>query len=433
VTAITQRGSPPAGASRRSWLPVIGYAGLAALVALWTWRALHDPYPWDTGLAYKAGQVAWATGHPEHVVSWISTPFLGAVMAVLSRFLSVRAVADLVTVCSAVMWVGASVVVLRRARGQLSPVWWWISAFALMSFAPMVSSVGFKQFNVIVLVLAAAGFELVRRGRTSWGAAAIGLSVSIKPMVLLLPFVMLVRRGTRRAGALAVAWVVGLNVAAQAFMAERAHDLGTIDPLIAVRNFIDKTKPNFFSCLPSDFAPVALVCRLSSGGPLHHSTLQRVAATAAVLLICLWVADALRGRSAKSWEVFAFVCPLSVMFSSVEWTHYQIMLAPLFALLLFRFVREGASIGEWAGLVIALVLASLIFAPYHGSPYGSIFAAIKGVVGTAGPPREPTLVEGVAQFAQYVLILTGVVWYFRRRPFEASLRHSYGQLEPRTH
>jgi hypothetical protein len=404
--AIAEGTHPRVATARPSWLQAIGYAGLVAIVAWWAWRAFHDPQTYDTGLAYGAGQVAWATGHPEHLASWISTPFLGAVMAVLSRVLSERGVGDLVTLLSVALWGGATAVVLHRTRRLLSPAWWWIAAFGLVSFAPLMSSVWFKQFNVIVLILAAIGFELVRRERVSWGAAAIGLSISIKPLVILLPVVMLARRGTRRAGALAVAWVVGLNLAAQAFMAERAHNLGALDPLISVRNFVDKTKPSLATCLPLNFSPNALLCRVATGA--EDWTIQRVVVLVAVLLLGLWVVEALRGRSARSWEVFAFTCPLSAMLSVVAWTHYQIMLAPLFVLLLFRFARDGASVSLWTGLLVAFILASLIW-----QPYGSVVSAIRGLF-SAHPPNEPSFLEGLAQFSQYILVITGVLWYSQR-------------------
>jgi hypothetical protein len=395
----------------RSWLPVAGYTGLLVIVAWWVWRALADPIPWDTGLAYTAGQVAWATGHPEHVTTWISTPFLGAVMAILSRVLSARGVADLVTWANVVLWGGASAYFLNRCRSLLPARWWWIAAFGLASFAPLMSSVWWKQFNVIALVLAAAGFGLIRRQRAGWGAAAIGLSISIKPMVALLPVVLLARRGTRRAGALAIAWVVGLNIAAQAFMAQRAHTLAALDPLIGVRNFLDKTGPQIGTCLQLNFAPSSLVCR-AVGSP-QDWTGQRIAAIVGVLLLGVLVLDSLWGSAADAWEIFAFVCPLSVMLSTVAWTHYQIMLAPLFLLLLFRFTREGAMPSLWAGLLIAFLLASLIW-----QPYGSVVSAIRGIFSPA-PWHEPTVLESVAQFSQYILVITGVLWY-ARRPVEGT-------------
>ncbi len=398
-------------------------------MAWWAWRAFHDSYPWDTGLAYQAGQVAWATGHPEHLGSWMSTPLLGVLMALLSRVVSASGAADLVTALNLVLWVGAVAVVLYRTRELLAPAWWWMAAFGLLSFAPLMSSVWWKQFNPIVLVLAAAGFELVRRCRLGWGAAAIGLSVAIKPIAILLPFVMLARRGTRRAGALALAWVVGLNVAAQGLMAVWAGSVATLDPLIGVRNIIRKEgAQGIYLCAQLNFAPTSLLCR--AGGGLQHETLQRAAVGVALLLLGAWLVEALRGRGPTSWEVFAFVCPLSVMLTPAAWTHYQIMLAPLFLLLLFRFAREGSNVAGWAGLAIAFVLASLIW-----QPYGSIVSAIRDVVGRAQPWHEPTLLEAYAEFAQYVLVLTGLLWYRRRqslpRPSDgsAALAWSRGRRE----
>jgi hypothetical protein len=405
-----------------------GGAILAAIVALWMWRAMHDPDPWDTGLAYTAGQVAWATGHPEHVITWISTPFLGVVFAVLSQLFGVRTVADLVTVANAVVWVGASAVVLRRLRSALSTVWWWVLAFGLIIFPPMVSSVGFKQFNAIVLVLAAAGYAWLRQGRSARGAAAIGLSIAIKPMVVLLPVVLLARRSTRRAGMVAIAWAVGLNLAGQAFMAARAHSLATLDPLIPVRNFLDRTQPNVFTCLPSNFSPVAFVCRMGAAGALRDEAFQRAAALGLVALIVMWAIDALRDRGPCSWEVFAFVCPVSVMLGTVEWTHYQIMLAPLLVLLLVRFVQSGARVSEWAGLAGAFALTCVIASPYHGSPYASIFTVVRGTFGSVGTPPEPVFVEALAQFAQYLVLLTGILWFFRRR---RSIQHGPLAAEPK--
>ena len=397
---------------RRLWRPaLIGYAALAALVAWWTWRALSDPLPWDTGLAYQAGQLAWATGHPEHLATWNGTPLLVAVMALLSRVVTARGAADLVTALNVATAVGAVALVLRRSRGVLPARWRWIAALGLISFAPLISSVWFKQFNVIVLVLALAGFELMRRGQVPTGAGLIGLSVALKPLAILLPLILLARRDTRRAGAFALAWIAGLSLAAQALLAARAHDLGPLDPLTAIRNFLEKTKPVgvnfFFLCHPANYSPQSLLCRVVG---VHHWSFQRVAVGVFLLLLGAWVIDALRGRAAMSWEVFAFGCALSVMLSPIAWSHYQVMLAPLFFLLFLRFVRDGATVGAWAGLILALVLASLIW-----QPYGSIVNALATVWQTAPRPREPTFLEGFSQFAQYLVVLTGVFWYVRHR------------------
>jgi Glycosyltransferase family 87 len=329
---------------------------------------------------------------------------LAVTMAFLSRVLSVRGTADLITALNVILSVGAIAVVLHRTRRLLEPVWWWIAAVALVSFVPLMSSVWYKQFNPIVLVLALAGFDLVRRGREQPGAAAIGFSVAFKPMAILLPFVMLARRDTRRAGALALAWTVGFTVAAQAVLALRAHHLGTLDPLIALRNFTDRSKPSLFTCVDWNFSPGALLCRQVG---VQHPTLQRLAVWCFVLLLGGWVVRSLRGRPATSWEVAAFSLALSAMVSPLAWNHYQLMLAPLFFLLLVRFAREGASPDIWAGLLVAFVLASLIW-----QPYGSIADAIRALIpGVRHAVNRPLFLEGFAQFAQYVLVLTGVIWY----------------------
>lgn len=386
----------------------IGYGALLALMGWWTWRALHDPLGWDAGLAYNGGQVAWATGHPEHLGTWTGTPFLAATMAVLSRAFSVHTVDDLVTIVNLALAAAVIAVVLHRLRPLLSEAWWWAAAFGLVTFAPLMSSVWEKQFNVIALTLALGGFELVRRGRHSYGAAAIGFSVALKPLVILLPFVMLASRETRRAGVKALGWILGLNVAAQALFAARAGDLGPLDPLIALRNFASKSHPSLLACVNWNFAPGAMLCRLAG---IQHPTLQRVVALLAVLLLGVWVIDALRCHPVTSWEVFAFVCALSAMLSPLAWTHYQIMLAPLFVLLLVRFTRERATVGEWAGLAVAFALASLMW-----KPYGTALGALHDLITDArSVPSEPNFTEGYAQFAQYILVVTGIMWYVSSR------------------
>jgi Glycosyltransferase family 87 len=393
---------------------LVGYVALAALVLWWAWRAFHDPNTNDLGLAYQGGQVAWATGHPEHLLTWISLPFLGLVMAVITKVMSASQAAILLNLVNALLVVGTVAYVLYRLRRLLAPVWWWVLAFALLSFGPMLSTVWWKQFNMISLVLLLGGFELIRRRQTHAGGAAIGLSIAIKPLAILLPFVLLARRETRRAGVISLAYVIALNVIGQVFMAWRAHSLGALNVVQLLQTFAHKSQPaNYWACVPENFAPGSLLCRLVGG---QHWTLQHLIVWAAVALLALWVVDALRGSRAISWEVFAFTCALSTMVSPIAWSHYQIMLAPLFVLLLVRFSREGASASAWAGLAVAFFLASLMW-----QPYGTLIGAAKDVV-TGGTQTEKTLltIEEFAQFAQYILILTGVLWYTSANRFRTT-------------
>jgi glycosyl transferase family 87 len=384
---------------------LIGYGAALAIVAWWTWRAFHYPYPLDTGLAYQGGQVAWATGHPEHLATWISTPFLGMVMALVSRIMSETAAADGVTTCNVLLVLCTGAYVLRAVRGSL-PRWiWWALVLALASFGPIMSSVWWKQFNIMALALAIAGFELIRRSQQGRGGALIGLSIAIKPLAIILPVVLLARRETRRAGALCILWVVGLNVVGQAFMAVRAGSLSALNIFPVLQNFADKAKPsNYWACLPENFAPGSLLCRLVGSGDWNF---QHLIVWGAVALLGVWVVDALRGRAATSWETFSFTCALSVMISPIAWSHYQIMLAPLFVLLVYRFSREGAGVGVWAGLAISYVLASLLW-----QPFGTVIGGVRSVF-VSTPMSEQSLfsTEAVAEFAQYALVLTGVIWY----------------------
>jgi hypothetical protein len=393
----------------RGWMTWLGYLVLTSIVTWWAWRALHDPHGFDFRLAYEAGQDAWASGHPAHQPTWDGTPLLAAAMAIVTRLMSLRTAADVTTVLNVVLVVGAVVLLLRRLRGQLSPVWWWVTACALLSFGPLMSTVWWKQFNIIALVLALGGFELLRRRRPQSAAALIGLSIAIKPLLFLLPLVLLARRETRRVAALALAWVVVLTMAAQALLAVRADDLGVLNPWPAFHNFVDKAKPgNVWACQAQNLAPGSLLCRVVG----HQNwTLQHFVVWAVAALLGAWAIYALRGRGATSWELFAFTCALLVMLSPLAWTHYQIVLAPLFVLLLVRFTHDGAGAGAWIGLAAAFVLASLMW-----EPYGTVIGAVKGLGSAhAETVQNANSIAWVAEFAQYVLVITGVLWYAHAR------------------
>jgi Glycosyltransferase family 87 len=386
-----------------------GLAAMAGLVVWWVQRAYNEAALADVGLAYEGGAVAWATGHPEHLATWISTPFLGAVMAVVTRLMSGPTAANLLISLNLCLVVGTAGAVLYHLRTTLQRRFWWLLAFGMISFGPMLSTVWWKQFNLIALAGSLAGFYLIRKGQESGGAALIGVSIAVKPLAILLPFVLAARRETRRAGILALGWVVALNVFAQAFMAERAGNLATMNVLPLLKDFADKAKPeNIWACHTENFAPGSLLCRLAGG---QNWDIQHAIVWTGVALLGAWIVDALRGRKMTSWEVFAFTCAVSTMVSPIAWSHYQIMLAPLFVLLFVKFAREGASIGTWAGLLLAFGLASLMW-----QPFGTSIGAVRHVIdGAAQTQRALFAIASVAQFAQYVLILTGIMWYLQRR------------------
>jgi len=105
-----------------------------------------------------------------------------------------------------------------------------------------------------------------------------------------------------------------------------------------------------------------------------------------------------------------------VMVSPLAWAHYQVMLAPLFVLLVVRFTRDGAGLVAWAGLAASFVLASLMWLPY-----GTLPDAVRQLLSGHAVPRRQVIgdengLATAAQGAQYLLVLTGVLWYRSQRP-----------------
>ncbi len=329
-------------------------------------------------------------------------------MAMVTRVMSLGTAMDVITAINVVLVTGTVAFVLRELRAQLTPRWWWLTAFALLSFGPIMSTVWWRQFNVIALVLVLAGFALLRRGRVHPAALLIGVSISIKPLVFLLPLVLLARRETRRTGALTIGWVAVLNIAAQGVLAARSSTLTTISPWSAVQNFVDKATPaHVWACQAQNLAPGSLLCRLVGS---QHWTLQHLVIWSVVGLLGAGVLASIRGAKATSWELFAFTCALSVMLSPLAWTHYQITLVPLFVLLLVRFTHARARARAWVGLAVAFALCSLMWEPY-GTSVGAIEWLLSRHRESVG---DADTVAWVAQFAQYVLVITAGLWYASR-------------------
>ena len=394
-------------------------AGLILVIA-WTFRALADSSPSDFGVTYAAGATAWQTGHPETLVGWLGTPLLAVVMLAVSRVMSVQTGATLMTLLNTGVFAGTALTVLSVARERM-PRWWWrVLVLALASFGPVLSTVWFKQFNLFVLAAAAGAFMLIGRGRGGRAAALLGVSIALKPLAILLPVALLIRRQTRRTGLQALVWLVGLSLVALAVLAWRAHSASVLNPWSAYENFSRKLDPHRYgyACFADNFAPSATLCRL--GGDRYFLLFELTGLATAVVL-ALWVADALRPRRDAAWDLFAFVCALSVMVGPVAWSHYQLMLAPLFIVLLVRFAQRGAPLGVWAGYAVAFILCSVDW-----QPYGTLPEFVRGLIGSGRVSNlhvflTPGLIatEAIAQFGQYVLLVTALLWYWRDAPATA--------------
>lgn len=356
--------------------------------------AIH--YTADFGLAYQGGIEAWNSGHPQRLLTWTATPFLAVVMAAITRVAPVEVAARGFMAVDLIVWSALLTAVWSRMRDRVSTRFWWITLVAAAIFAPAISTIFWLQPNLIVFGLALGGFVLVGR-RDPLGGLLIGLSVALKPIVVLLPLALLLRRQTRPAGVWAIATTAVLSFAGLGFLAWRAGDLSLLNPFDYLAGFLSKGRGSIAACVPENYSPVALLCRLG----LQPSTLVAIAVAAALLLIG-WLLirrapDSPEGR----WEVFAVACLLSGMLGPIDWAHYGVLMAPLFLLLAYRLWRESAPPPLWIGLGLAFVLAELVWDPLES--LGQTPVAVVVFSYTAG------------QFSQYVLLLTWVRWRQLRR------------------
>jgi len=387
---------------------VLGVLAVGAVIGLWAWRSFSDPAGYDFSQAYYSGEVAWSTGRPETWFSWTGTPLLAAAMAVTGRLWDEVSANRILTGVNIALVLSVIGVVVRRLRNTLSPLWLLIVAVGIASFGPILSTVWWKQFNIIVLFLALAGFEALRRDRFLLAGALIGFSVGLKPLVFLLPLVLLARRSTRLTGIWGVVFAVGLNIGAQGLYAIHAHAAAAFDPLSPARNFLKKSRPGsgyYLACGHSNFSSQALLCRTFGA---KHWTLLTIVVWLALVCLAVWVVRALHGYDTASWECFAFTCVFSTMASSIDWSHYQVMLAPLIVLLVVRFSTVRTHALYWFGLLVAFVLASLTW-----SPYGAITDALQLHFRSTYQTNPHPLVANIAQYSQYILIVTATLWYRR--------------------
>ena len=360
----------------------------------------------DLGLAYTGGQEAWASGHPERVSTWISTPFLGMAMALVSRVLSVTTATFLLTIVNLAIVLAGIGLTWRRLRARLAPLLWWSTLLAALVFAPIASTLWWKQFNIVALGLAAAGFMWSRQGRSIGPAALIALSIAIKPIVILLPLALLIRSDSRKTGWWAIGWIVGLMALAQAFLAWRARNLRDLSPIPALQTFLER--PIQWACHPENYSPYSLVCRASGG---QYFSWQRLVTTAGVLLLILMAVDVIRGHPGRSWVIFAFACLLSPMVSPIAWSHYQILLLPMFVLLAAEFALRGASMIQWLSVAAAYLLAELTW-----RPLGTLVGAFRYLFsGQRENIQNMYHVMAVAEFAQYVLLIAALIWFASQR------------------
>ena len=383
-------------------LPAVG---VAALLLLWAVPAMRDNTPDDLRVLYAGGVAAWETGHPERARDWLSTAFLGLVMAIVSRAGSLRAATVALNVLNLVIVIAMLVAAWSWLRGRLTPRLWWATLACAVSYSPILSTIRWKQLNLAVLFLAVVGFALLRRGRARTGAATLGLSLALKPLVILLPFALLSRKDSRVAGALCLAATAALTFAGQGFLAWRGHDVALLSPVPVLQNF-GKHASGFLT-EPENLSPQAMVQRLTR----RNDPLQRGAVLLGVALAILLANESLRRSSGRSWEVFAFSLVLSTLVGPISWSHYQVLLLPMFVLLACQFGQERASPVLWLTLGYAFILASLVQRPLELTVPGALRLLITGRLETWDDVLQVLM---LSQFAPYLLYGAAFSWFSRK-------------------
>jgi Glycosyltransferase family 87 len=377
---------PPLGPGRRLHLLAPAAAPLALIPV-----ALSIRYTADFGLAYHGGVEAWASGHPERVFSWISTPFLALVMALITRLGTEEASAHVFLGANLVLWGGLLIAAWTRFQGRVPPAWWRGTLVAAAVFSPAISTIYWLSFNLVAFVLALAGFVLIGRHDRLAGLL-IGASLALKPILLVVPLALLLRRESRPAALWSIAAAAGLSACGLGFLAWRAGAWSVLDPFAYLAAFAAKGHGPLFSCVVQNYSPVAFLCRLG----VPNSTVVTVGLAAGVGLLGWLLLQRSRHSSGSLWELFALACLLSPMIGPVEWASYQLVFAPLMLLLAYQFWTARAPFRFWVYLAAAFLMTDLVWDPLES---------------LAGAPVLVLVISySAGQFVQYFLILIWVQW-----------------------
>lgn len=353
--------------------------------------AIRLHYTADFGLAYRGGVEAWASGYPQRVVTFSQTPFIGLLMALISRVAPEFVAARVFMALNIGLWMVLLFVVWSRLRPHVPAEWWWATLAAAAFFAPAVSTIFWLQFNLVVFALALAGFVAIGR-HDGWAGVLLGISLAVKPIVILLPLALLLRPGGRKAGMWSIATAAALTALAFAFLAWRANSLGPLNPVTYLQGFVTKGESSIVGCIVENYAPAALLCRL---GVQAYTAITVIVAISLVIVLWLMTRN-LPETSEGNWEVFAVACFLSMMFGPIDWAHYGLLMGPLYLLLAYQFWRYGAPAFLWTGLGLSFALIELVWDPLSSLAGASI--PLEVFLYTAG------------QFGQYFLLLTWLRW-----------------------
>jgi hypothetical protein len=385
-TADQAAPSAATGSARNLYLLAPAIAALALIPV-----AVLVHHPMDFGLAYQGGQEAWSTGHPERVLTWTATPFLALLMATTTRAAPLDVATAAMLAVNLAVWGSLLVSVWNQLLGRVPSTLWWGTLIGAAVFAPAITTIFWMQPNLILLAMALGGVALAdRRARTA--GMLIGLVLALKPIVVLLPLALLVRRESRRAALWAIGVAAVLSAIGLGFLAWRGGDLSIANPIAYLAQFGTKGSGPIVACVVQNYSPMALLCRLGA----HSSTALMVAVAALVLFLGWLAVRLLRGVPDARWDLVAVAFALSPMVGPIGWAHYQLLLAPLMLLLAYRFWAERAPIFLWFNLGLVYLMTMLVWDPLESLARTPVIVLVVSYT--------------IGQFAQYFLILLWFQW-----------------------
>lgn len=354
-------------------------------------------YTADFRLAYRGGEVAWATGRPMDLDTWMGMPFYGLVMALVSRTGPEFVTGRIFLALNLSLWIVMLAMVWPRLRPHVPAGWWWATLAAAALFAPALSTIFWLQINLVVFALALAGMALIGR-HDRWAGVLIGLSLAIKPLVLLLPLALLLQRRTRAAAAWALVSATSSTVAAFVFFAWRAHDAAAMNPFTYLDGFVAKSRVDTAACIVENFSPVAQLCRL---GLPPSSAETALLGLLTITVGWLMVRD-LPDAPQTIWLLFAAACFLSILIGPIDWAHYGLLMGPLLLWLAYELWHLRAPLWAWLALIAAFAVAEFVWDP------------VSSQLGASVPLER--FFYAVAQFSQWALLACWIGWRIRLMP-----------------
>jgi hypothetical protein len=371
----------------RNWYLLAPAAAVLALIPV----AILVHHPMDFGLAYQGGQEAWFSGHPERVLTWTATPFFALVMAAITRAAPLDVATTAMMAVNLAAWGGLLLSVWSRLLGRVPSALWWGTLVAAAVFAPAITTIFWMQPNLILLALALGGVALAdRRARTA--GLLIGLALALKPIAILLPLALLVRRESRRTALWAIGVAAVLSAIGLGFLAWRGGDLSIANPIGYAAQFGTKGGGPIVACVAQNYSPMALLCRFG----VHSSTALTVGVAAAVLGLGWLAVRRLRRTLDARWDLVAVAFALSPMLGPIGWAMYQLLLAPLMLLLAYQFWAERAPIFLWLNLGLVYLMTMLVWDPLESLAQTPVMVLVVSYT--------------IGQFAQYFLILLWFQW-----------------------